>query len=281
VPRARSFPAVARLLLAPLLVAALVLVLPPPLARAATTPPVTGNDESDIYVGTGGLLIPSKDWRGDPGGRQEAASCEGCDWRITAFCTLAVFDSGGCPASRIGCPVGEIRVRVWQRMPGEPWRFVGAACQGAPPRTRSEVGAAVRARSVAALPVLRAAVQPRGPALTGLPAVFRTGQPALGIRGADLSLLGFDIVLDSRVRWHWDYGDGTDVWSSQPGGLWPDLSVAHSYRSAGDVSVTVTAVWRGQYVVDGLGPFPVPGAPLTQQATLPMAVRSAHAVLVG
>ena len=159
---------------------------------------------------------------------------------------------------------------------------MGAACQGGvPPRTVAEIGASVRESAVAALPPLRAGVQPAGAALAGLPALFRTGQPARGIRGADLSVLGFSIRLDSRVRWHWTYGDGTDAWTSSPGGRWPDTSVAHTFRRPGTVTAAVTAVWRGEYVVDGLGPFAVPGAPLTQDAALPLEVRPAHAVLVG
>jgi hypothetical protein len=50
---------------------------------------------------------------------------------------------------------------------------------------------------------------------------------------------------------------------------------------AGRRSVTVQSVWRGEFTVEGLGPFPVPGAPLTQSATLTVLVRAAHARLVG
>jgi hypothetical protein len=111
--------------------------------------------------------------------------------------------------------------------------------------------------------------------------VFRTGQPAAGIRGADLSVLGLDVRLDARVRWLWSYGDGAGGWTSSPGGRYPDLSVSHAYARAGTVTAHVSAVWRGEYVVDGLGPFAVPGDPLQQDADLTVVVRSAHARLVG
>jgi hypothetical protein len=138
----------------------------------------------------------------------------------------------------------------------------------------------VRERVEEALPELRAGVQPSSGVLLGIPAVFRTGQSARGIRGADLSVLGLDIALDARVRWRWDFGDGTTRWTTSPGGRWPDTSVSHTYRRAAQRTASVTAVWRGEYVVEGLGPFAVPGPPLTQGVDLLLDVRAARSVLV-
>jgi hypothetical protein len=85
----------------------------------------------------------------------------------------------------------------------------------------------------------------------------------------------------SRVRWHWVYGDGADEWTSQPGGAWPVTTVSHAYAHAGTLHATVQAVWRGEFTVEGLGPFAVPGAPLEQVGTVTVVVRPAHAHLVG
>ena len=227
-------------------------------------------------------MIPSRDWRGDESGRSEAAGCDDCTWHITSFCTRADFDLGSCDASHLDCPAGLVRVRVWLERPGEPRRLVGGACVGGtPPVTRAQIGASVRDSATAALPPLRAGVQPADGVLIGLPAVFRAGQAADGIVGADLSVLGFDVRLDARPRWWWAWGDGTGAWSSSPGGRWPDASVSHTYRALGTATARVTAVWRGEYVVDGLGPYPVPGDPLTQDASLAVQVREARALLVG
>ena len=247
----------------------------------ATAVVVSPDPAHDLYVGTGGLLVPARTWRAG-GGRGEAAGCLGCEWRVSVLCTKSEFAAGTCVRIDLGCPVGEVPVRIWLRHPGGDWAVVGQACQGGdPPRTVAQVGAEVRDRAETALPSLRARVQPAAGTLVTVPAVFRTGQPAAGIHGADLSVLGLDVRLDARVRWLWSYGDGASGWTSSPGGVYPDLSVSHAYARAGTVAAHVSAVWRVEYVVDGLGPFAVPGDPLVQSATVTVVVRSAHARLVG
>jgi hypothetical protein len=283
----RTLLAVALLATAPLAALVLTGIAPssaaevPTTARPAAGVVVSPDPAHDLYVGTGGLIVPARDWRRG-GGRPEAAGCPDCEWRVSVLCTKEEFAAGGCRRIALGCPVGEVPVRIWLRHPGGDWTVVGQACQGGtPPRTIAQVGSQVRDRAEAALPALRAGVQPASGALVTVPAVFRTGQPASGIRGADLSVLGLDVRLDARVRWLWSYGDGTAGWTSSPGGRYPDLSVSHVYTRAGTVTAHVSAVWRGQYVVDGLGPFAVPGDALQQDADVSVVVRSAHARLVG
>ncbi|HET7902563.1 MAG TPA: hypothetical protein VFL59_15380 [Candidatus Nanopelagicales bacterium] len=253
-------------------------------ATAATHPAdvvVSPDPAHDMYVGTGGLVVPEHDWRSG-GGRADAAGCADCQWRVSRLCTKEEFANGGCLAIRIGCPVGYVPVRIWLLRPGQDWAVVGEACQGPrPPITVVDVASAVRDRAVAVLPPLAAGVQPADGTLVSLPAVFRSGQPVGGVRGADLSVLGLAVTLDARARWLWSYGDGTRSWSTAPGGRWPDTSVSHVYRRAASLTATVTAVWRAEFTVEGLGPFAVPGAPLEQQQTLPVVVREARARLVG
>jgi len=251
--------------------------------RAVAAAVVVSPDPAhDLYVGTGGLVVPGSRWRGSDSGRSDAASCIDCQWRVSVLCTKAESAAGQCRGIDIGCPVGTVPVRIWLLRPGQAWEVVGRACQGdTPPVTLTDLGSRVRDRAEAALPPLRAAVQPAGGALVRLPALFRTGQPARGITGADLSVLGLDVRLTSRVRWHWAYGDGTEEWTSQPGGAWPVTTVSHAYTRAGTVHASVQAVWRAEFTVEGLGPFAVPGAPLAQDAVVTVLVRPAHAHLVG
>jgi hypothetical protein len=283
----RSFTAQLLAALTVLVVPAAVVVTP---AAASTTVPtvastavvVSPDPQRDLYVGTGGLVVPGSRWRGDPGARSDTASCLDCQWRVSVLCTKTEAAAGACRGLSLGCPVGTVPVRIWLLRPGQSWADVGRACQGdTPPATVTDVGSTVRDRAEALLPPLRAGVQPAGGTLVRIPTLFRSGQPAQGIAGVDLSVLGLDVRLTSRVRWHWDYGDGTDVWTSSPGGVWPTTSVSHRYLMAGRRSVTVQSVWRGEFTVEGLGPFPVPGAPLTQSVTLTVLVRAAHARLVG
>jgi hypothetical protein len=241
---------------------------------------VTGDDENDLYRGTGGLVVPESSWTSDHGSRREVAGCLDCEWRITRLCSKDQQASGGCRRIDVGCPVGTVAVRVWLRRVGGEWAVVGRMCQGdEPPRTVTDVGTEVREQAERLLPALRVRVEPNGAALVSLPVVGRTGQPAEGIRGADLSVLGTAVVLDARVRWRWDWADGAAQWYADPGSRWPDTAVSHTYRTPGARSLEVTALWRGEFVVEGLGPFAVPGPPLTQVGTAAVDVREARAVL--
>jgi hypothetical protein len=243
---------------------------------------VTPDPAHDLYVGTGGLVVPSSRWRGDPGSRRDTASCLDCQWRVSLLCTKAEAAAGNCRGLALGCPVGTVPVRIWLLRPGQTWADVGRACQGrTPPATVTDVGSTVRDRAVALLPPLRAGVQPARGSLVRIPTLFRSGQPAQGIQRANLSVLGLDVRLTSRVRWHWDYGDGADTWTASPGGVWPTATVSHVYLTAGRLVASVESVWRAEFTVEGLGPFAVPGAPLVQRATLGVLVRAAHAHLVG
>ena len=259
-------------------------------ARSASSPAsvrptavvVSPDPAHDLYVGTGGLVVPGSRWRDSESARSDTASCVDCQWRVSVLCTKAESAAGKCRGIDIGCPVGTVAVRIWLLRPGQAWEVVGRACQGdTPPVTLVDVGSRVRDRAEAALPPLHAAVQPAGGALVRLPALFRTGQPARGSTGANLSVLGLDVRLTARVRWHWAYGDGADEWTSQPGGAWPVTTVSHAYTRAGAFRASVQAVWRGEFTVEGLGPFAVPGAPLAQDAVVTLVVRPAHAHLVG
>jgi hypothetical protein len=262
------------------------LLLPASVPASTTGLPLTvdvsPDPTQDLYVGTGGLVIPESRWRGGGDGRSEAAACRDCQWDVTLQCTKGEYAAGRCRSITLGCPVGTLPVRIWLLRPGQDWDVVGQACLGdTPPATVADVASRLSGRAVVALPPLRAEVQPAEGVLLRVPALFRTGQPAQGIRDADLSVLGLDVRLTSRVRWHWSYGDGTAEWTTSPGGAWPDASVSHAYAVPGRLQATVRAVWQAEFTVEGLGPFPVPGPALVQQQTVTVVVRSALAHLVG
>jgi len=253
-----------------------------PTAAAPRSVTVSPDPQHDLYVGDGGLVVPAADWRGDEPGRRSTASCLDCSWRVSVLCTKAEAAAGTCQRIDLGCPVGTVPVRIWLLVPGADWAVVGRACQGpSAPATVTGLGTQLHDDALAALPPLRAGAQPDRAALVRVPVLFRTGQPADGLRGADLSMLGLSVLLDARVRWHWAYGDGTDVWTSSPGGAWPDTSVSHVYLGAGVHEASVEAVWRAEFTVEGIGPFPVPGPPLVQQSGVAVTVTAAHAHLVG
>jgi len=253
-----------------------------PAPSPSPTADVQGNDGRDVYVGTGGVLVPARHWRGDPSNRRQAAECVDCIWRMTTACTSLQFDTGSCPASHVGCPSGLIRVRVWLKRSGGPWVLVGYACVGgSPPVSRAVVERAVHDQSIAALPPLRPSYQPSSGALTGLPVIFWSGQSRTGLRQADLSVLGLDVRLDAQPRWGWSWGDGGYLSTHDPGGKYPATVVSHTYVHAGRVHVSTVSRWSAQYSVEGLGPYPVPGADLSQRAAIVVDVVPAHSVLTG
>ena len=266
---------------------ALVLIVSP--AQAATPVPsptpttgVQGDDGRDVYVGSGGLVIPARHWRGDPSGRRQVLECADCFWRMTTACTSLQFDTGSCPASHVGCPSGLIRVRVWLKQGSGPWVLTGYACVGgSPPPSRASVERAVRDLSIQALPALRPSYQPASGALTGLPVDFWSGQSRLGLQQADLSVLGVQVRLDAQPRWQWVWGDGGSLSTIDPGGRYPRMTVTHTYLRNGSQIVRVTSWWRATFTVEGLGPYPVPGADLSQAADMRVEVRPAHSVLTG
>ena len=167
-------------------------------AAAASSPSVTvsPDPQHDLYVGDGGLVVPASDWRGDQAGRRDTATCLDCTWRVSVLCTKAELADGRCQRIDLGCPDGTVPVRIWLLRPGADWSVVGRACQGpsapAPaPAPVTGLGSTVHDRAEAALPPLRARAQPSGSALVRVPVLYRTGQPAGGIGGADLSVLGW------------------------------------------------------------------------------------------
>lgn len=286
----RSYRRAVRRPTAPALVLAVlasVLVVAPGAATApagaggrARTVDVAPDPLAEQWVGTGGVVVPSSEWRGTDEDRQAAAACLGCTWSVTVLCTKGAYVDGDCTSDVLGCPEDATPVRIWLEQQDEPARVVGRACLTRKPTTVTDVGATVRDEARVSPPPLLPAVQPASGTLVRLPVVLRTGQAVDAVRGSDLSVLGLDVRLTASPRWHWVFGDGTDTWTTSPGGTWPDTSVSHAYRSAGVRTVTVTAVWDATFTVDGLGPFPVPGPAVTQDGSVSVDVRPARARLV-
>ncbi len=241
---------------------------------------VGGDDNHDLYRGTGGLLVGAG-YRGDQADRVESATCADCRWKITAMCVAPDHSPEDlCAGSLVGCPFGQLRVRVLLARFGQAYREIGTTCLGpGGPVTVAELIARLRDVAITHVPALVPGYQPVGLAVVGIPVIWRTGQPrSLGAR--DLVVLGHDVVLAATASWVWTYGDGTTETTSKPGGLWPDNSVSHTYRRAARLRATVTTVWSATFRVDGLGPFAVTGDVVRQDATIALDVRPAHAQLI-
>lgn len=247
-------------------------------ARAAD---VHGDDERDVYVGTGGLLLPGGV---ETDRRQQVASCSDCTWRLAAPCIRPAhghaFD-GQSPCLSVvrGCAAGQRLLRSWFRGPAGPWREVGLVCMGAGgPVTVAEVADAVHARAEHAVPSLEPARWPRAGLVVQLPVVFASGQPP-GPQTWSPSILGRQVEVTAHPEWTWEFGDGAVFRTGKPGGPFPDASVAHVYRNAGPVTVVVSTRWTATFTVDGLGPFGVP-EPISQRSAFRVSVGEGRALIV-
>lgn len=241
---------------------------------------VRGDDERDAYLGTGGLILPTTV---DPETRREVATCPGCRWRLSTPCEVpgagTAFDGQPTCLSVVrGCRGGRL-LRPWFQGQGQPWRALDLVCVGpGGPVTVAEVGRAVRAGFEQGIPELRPGFQPAQGILTQVPVVFDSGQQA-GARTWQFDVLDRDVTLSATPLWSWQFGDGAGRDTSDPGGRYPHLGVAHVYRRAGDYRVACTTTWEATFVVDGLGPFRVI-EPVIQREVRRIAVGEGRALLV-
>lgn len=259
-------------------------------AVAAVAAPCEGADcdvvadpDDAQYVGAGGLLLPADSFTGSESDRTDAATCPECRWALLPMCR-GDGQAGGveCGGAATSCPPGQFRRIVLLLKPGDTdWREVGLVCLvGGAPTTVDDFAAQLSDLVVEDVPPLEPSMQPQGGTLIGLPAVFAAGQPrSLGERR--FSLVGFDVVLNGRATWSWDFGDGATLASDEPGGAWPEMAISHSYAHAGAYPVSVSSTWDAWFTVDGMGPWPVGGAPVVQVASPPpVRVVEARAELV-
>ncbi|MFM8894735.1 MAG: PKD domain-containing protein [Actinomycetales bacterium] len=254
------------------------ILLAPLLWLAAAVPShavdVVGDDETDRYTGSGGLVLPGSVAQET---RVKVASCPDCRWKMTDPCSV---DGEACTSVTRGCAAGRQLLRAWiSRDSGRTWEEIGLVC--VPPSGPVTVGSLVREIRddfEQALPPSSLRYQPTRGVLPYLPVIFHSGQPA-NLEPFEVEVAGYRVVVRPEPRWTWDFGDGTVTTSSVPGSTYPDFTVSHAYQSGGRMQVQVTTTWRATVMVDGMGPFEVSG-PINQEATAVVRVGQARAVIV-
>ena len=242
---------------------------------------VDGDPDQAAFVGDGGLLLPAASFTGSREDREAAAVCDGCRWALVPMCKPSGAGQGSCgPAART-CPAPTRRMEVYLRRAAEPqFSLVGLVClEPGAPTTVADLADRLQDVVVEQVPDLAPSSQPSGATLVSVPTLFASGQPRR-MDSRSFSLVGFDVVLDARAVWSWVFGDGRDLVTSLPGGVYPDMSVAHTYAWPGRYPVSVTSAWEGWFTVDGMGPFRTGGPTVTQAAGLVVDVREARAVLL-
>lgn len=237
---------------------------------------VIGDDERDMFVGTGSLILPVSMPRP---GREGAADCPGCSWKATLACDPV--SPTACRGQARLCPNDHFWLRIWLRRPGGEWQTIGSDCfSPGGPATRVRVEIGIRERLEQAVPALRPTRWPARGVLVHLPVAFDSGQ-APGPRGWTWDILGVPVTVTATPRWTWQFAQGAPlvtVAGSQTQA--PSAGqVTHVYRSAGPRRVRVSTTWSATYSVPGLGNLAVEGD-VRQVGELAMDVGQARAVLI-
>lgn len=241
-------------------------------------PPVRAVDvvvEQDRYVGTHAIITPASV---DATTRRQLSECDDCAWRFAEPCISDPDRTGeGCTSVVRGCPAGRRLLRLWFTQRGEPWEDRGLVCLAENDIVDARrVGTEVRERFERRVPGQSPSCEPPRGAVTQLPLVCASGQGGPH-PGWNEALLGVDVQLHVAPTWTWDFGPGSRLTTTSPGGSFPDMSVAHTYRTPGARTITVTTEWSGTYTADGLGPFALPT--IRQESQIQVVIGQARAVL--
>ena len=98
------------------------------------------------------------------------------------------------------------------------------------------------------------------------------------------TLLGTPVTIRATpFAYEWDFGDAAPpVVTDRPGAPWPDHAAEHTYTRTGDVAVTLTTRYTGQYSLDGGATWiPIPGTAAATSPPLPLRLVEARAQLIG
>jgi hypothetical protein len=237
---------------------------------------IGADDTHDQFVGTASTGGHTSTASQAPGA---AHACRDCVWMLADPCS-SQYNALGCGTVTDGCPAGSQQRRQWFSSDGGfTWADRGLRCVST--RATASVAPdspALREAFARAVPPARIQVQPATGILPQVPTVFGSGQPA-SAGPFSLELAGRQVELRPIASWHWDFGDGGVLATASPGGPYPDLSVAHTYRLAGEHTVRLVTTWTATYLLDGVGPYAVDGT-ITQAATRKVRVGQGRAVLL-
>ncbi|MGL5857678.1 MAG: hypothetical protein ACRC35_04605 [Angustibacter sp.] len=190
-----------------------------------------------------------------------AAECK--DERDRIFIPESIFTRRLSPS---GTPIGD-------------WEYVDWTCGPTDtPAASAGLTPAVVSRVVRDLPFARptlATSPPGGQTLVNLPTYFAVRWPARGLQPDETTtviLLGRRVqIRPVAVSYTYDFGDGTTTGpTSDPGGLWPDGQIIHTYEALDPKPATVTCVYSARYRTTPNGTWqtldltiPITGTPRT------------------
>jgi hypothetical protein len=236
---------------------------------------VGGDGGTGTVNGTGNQGGGS-DSGGDHGGGG-TNNCVGCTYRWVAICDPALANAG-CGAN--ACPAGFLMETLMITDPRLPAPIAGATqCRSPSGATPAQVQLAASDQFSQLLTTAHPSQQPADGGVVNLPTLFATNTPAAQVFNE--TLLGVQVTLNVDASWTWDFGDGTTITSTDPGGPYPITSLRHVYLAAGTYIVTLTTNWTGTFSMAGGPAGVIPGGAIPRVSPpFPLDVHEAHSVLV-
>jgi hypothetical protein len=219
--------------------------------------------------------------------------CPGCAWDTTPACwpNRPGDPNGDVLCQRaVNCTRGRggILTQVWFR-PNEAtiWRQMDTFCQTADDRflTPEQLVPDLRQYFVAAAPDFSVAMQPAGRTLINFDTIFyadyarsvaAAGRPVLD---KTVNVLGFAVRIVAEPSWTWSFEAGATKSYDTPGDPYPAKTITYRYERPGARTVTVQASWKGEFYVEGDGPYDI-AQPVTQSRSTTVTAVSARSQLV-
>lgn len=111
------------------------------------------------------------------------------------------------------------------------------------------------------IPLRQIYTQPSSRALTGIPIYFwTTTNPYFS---TITKVLGISVGLSLTPTFTWNFGDGSTMQSSSPGGSYPLGELTHNYRLPGQYQISLAISWAGSWSAQGSN-YPVIGDAIVQ-----------------
>jgi hypothetical protein len=235
---------------------------------------VGGDGGSGTVNGTGNQGGDSGSGSQGGGG---ANNCIGCTYRWVAFCDPALANAG-CGAN--ACPAGFLLETLMITDPRLPAPTAGRTeCRSPSGATPAQVRQAAFDEFSQLLTTAHPSEQPAGGGVVNLPTLFSTNTPLAQVFNE--TLLGVQVTLNVDASWTWDFGDGTTLTSTDPGGAYPIASLNHVYLVSGSYVVALTTNWTGTFSMSGGPAAVIPGGAIPRASLpFPLEIHEAHSVLV-
>ena len=127
------------------------------------------------------------------------------------------------------------------------------------------------------LPTSQIVANPTKNGVVQIPTYFYTNAPSLF--NTTSLVLGINVGINLTPTFLWDFGDGSTLQTSSPGRAYPDTSIGHTYRKAGNYTVSLTITWAGTWSAEG-NTYAIQGGNIVQKVSIAYPVGTAPTTYV-